>query len=348
MIISYSSKNNGCFWYRDKVPADSLKRAGVDIQIADMGDVIDPSLKMVKFSRGYNLGFEEFFFSMKDAGIKIWYDVDDAMDLVKPWNPFSIPTRTYLGSYYFLLNECDFITTTNPYLKEHLSKRTSKPIYVFPNCLNPKEWKERPKKNTQMRIGFSGSVSHVKDINMVLPAIIELQKRHDFMFVIYGFDQSGDVDNFLARQKKHFGEAGKDHTFIKECEKFTELLKQTRHEWHDCVRWEMHSKKLASLDLDIGICPLMKDDFNKCKTPIKFYEYAITGTTSLCSDTPPFNEESLAVVGDDSWYDSLEALIVYRDLRESTLKAQQKYVLENRLIDNNINILKNIVLEHYE
>src|SRR6266436_5478490 len=102
-LVSYSPKNNGCFWYRNKTPFDALKRKGWNVELANYGDRVSLDIGCVQFSRGYNPGYEQFFYLLKERGVKIWYDVDDAMDLVKPENPFSVPTRTYLGSYYFLL-----------------------------------------------------------------------------------------------------------------------------------------------------------------------------------------------------------------------------------------------------
>ena len=34
--------------------------------------------------------------------------------------------------------------------------------------------------------------------------------------------------------------------------------------------------KHRTLDLDIGICPLIEDEFNRNKTPIKWIEFGIT------------------------------------------------------------------------
>lgn len=315
---------------------------------ADAGDQVLPDMQVVQFSRGYNPGFEEFFFLIKDKGIKIWYDVDDAMDEVKLWNPFAISTRSYLGTYYLLLNEADFITTSTEELAKHLRTKTSKPVYVFGNYENPNEWRlQRSKKEgVGLRIGFSGSASHLKDLNMVLPVIEELQKKYDFTFVVHGLDVGcGDIDAWQERAKTTYKEMYDRYPYTMELDKVYNSLKRIKHEWNDGVRWELHSRTLAKLDLDIGLCPLIDDEFNRKKSAIKFYEYAMVGTPSISSNVTPFKEEALTLTENDfvSWYEAIEAMIIYGDLRESTLKAQQKYVFENKLIDDNIYKLEEIL-----
>lgn len=346
-IVSFTPKNNGCYWYRNKTPFDALKRQGWDTHIQEQGEMVDPDTRLGQFSRGYNPGYEQFAFLVKSKGIKLWYECDDALDLVKPENPFSAPTKLYLGSYYFFLHESDFITTTNDMLAAHLRSLTNKPVHVFPNCINPKEWKKRKGEGDKLRIGFAGSASHVKDLNIVLPVIIELQKKYDFTFVIWGLDADcGDLEKYLLRQTYNCGGNLESLAYGRAVKEFYNNMKQIRHEWHDSCRWEMFTKKLAELDLDIGLCPLEDNDFNIMKSPIKFYEYATVGTVSLASNVLPFRkEECMAVSENDfqSWYDSIESLIIYTDLRESTLKAQQKYVEENRHIDTQIDKLETIL-----
>ena len=348
-IVSYCGKNNGCYWYRNKTPFDSLKRKGLNVNLADYGDVVGDDIKMVQFSRGYNPGYEQFFFILRKKGIKIWYEVDDALDLVKPENPFSGPTLGYLGSYYFLLNESDFITTTNERLAEHLRTKTSKPVYVFPNCLNPKEWPERSKTVKGLRIGFAGSASHIKDLLIIMPVIEALQKKYDFTFVLFGLDADcKNIDEWLERQIKNCGGRLDDMEYGRAVQALYDYLKRIKHEWNECVRWEMYPKRLTKLDFDIGVCPLEDNDFNKMKSPIKFYEYAITGTPALCSNVHPFKDECLAVADNtfESWYEHLEALIMHEELRDSVQKAQKEYVMNNRLIDNNIETLENIIKKY--
>lgn len=350
-IISYTSRNDACFWYRNKMPLDALAKKGWTTSNIIMGDMMDHSnVDIIQFSRVYTTQFEELVYMLKDRGVKIWYDVDDAVDLVKLFNPFAVPNRQHMSAFYFLLNEADFITTTCPNLQKHLQQKTPKPVNIFGNYINPSEWSLRAGRadsdsTAGLRVGFAGSPSHIKEINMILPVVKELQKRYGFMFVVLGMGTGDSLETWYAESKKQYGHIWETWEYTKEVEIFYNLLKDIYHEWHAAKRWEMYPKLLAKLNLDIGLCPLLEDDFNVCKSAIKLYEYAMVGTVALASNVTPFKEEALAVTENtpEAWTEALDALLMHKDLRESTHKAQREYVLKNRVVDDNIHILEDIL-----
>lgn len=345
-IISYVSRGDACFWYRNKMPLDALARKGWTTSNLNMGDLMDlNNVDIVQFSRVYTNEFEPFLYMLKERGIKIWYDVDDAVDLVKPFNPFSVENRKHMSAFYFLLNEADFITTTNPNLQAHLAQKTPKPVHVFGNYINPTEWEERPRKSSMLRVGFAGSPSHIKELNMILPVIKELQKHYNFTFVIFGMGNGENMDVWYDESKKQYAKVWDTWEYTKEMEIFYAHMKEIKHEWQTAVRWEMYPKRLAKLDLDIGICPLADDDFNVCKSAIKLYEYAQVGTVTLASNVTPFKEEALALTENDyqSWYDALDALLMHDELRIKTLEAQREFVAKNKNVDENIYKLEEVL-----
>ncbi len=347
-IISYVSRGDACFWYRNKIPLEALARRGWQTSNINMGEMMELSnVDIVQFSRVYINDFEEFLYYLKDQGKTIWYDIDDAVDLVTKFNPFSIENRKHMAAFYFMLNEADVITTTNENLKAHLARMTPKPIHISPNLLNPEEWKMvRPATSTKLRVGFAGSPSHIKEVNHILPVIAELQKHYDFDFVMLGMGSGATIHEWYESSKKQYASMWDKWEYTQELEKMYELLKKIPNlEWHTAVRWEMYPRKLAKLDLDIGLCPLLDDGFNVKKTAIKLYEYSMVNTVTLASNVSPFKEEALALTENDfnSWYDALDALLMHQELRDSTLKAQKEYVTKNKFIDPNIKNLEDIL-----
>jgi glycosyltransferase involved in cell wall biosynthesis len=347
-IVSHQSRNNACFWYREKIPFDALNRKGFKTSHASDGEPVDWDVDCMHFSRGYPPPIEKIVYALKEQGIKIWYDLDDAMDLVDKKNPFYFVTKTYMSTVYLLLHEADFITVATPALKEHIETLTKKPVEVFGNFLNPTEWKERKESGEKLRIGFAGSASHLEDVNFILPVIEELQKKYDFTFVVMGFDIGAkDADDYRERNKKQLDQLWDVHPVGIEVEKFVNGLNKVKHEWADGCRWELYPRKLAELGLDIALCPLLDTPFNRNKSAIKFYENAYIGTPVICSNVTPFKEEipGKGCVDNEfaAWYDAIEAMILYPELRAQTLKDQRDYVIANKLIDNNINTLENIL-----
>lgn len=341
------SRGDACFWYRNKIPLDALAEKGWSTSNLNMGEMMDLSnVDMVQFSRVYINSFEEFLYYLKDNGKKIWYDVDDAVDLVTKFNPFAVENRRHMAAYYFMLNEADVITTTNENLAAHLRTMTPKPIHVFPNFINKSEWAmERPRISKNLRVGFAGSPSHIKEVNEILPVIRDLQKHYDFTFVMFGMGGEATLEDWYQKSKKQYADRWTTWEYTIELERMYHQLKEIKLEWHGACRWEMYPRKLAKLDLDIGVCPLADDAFNRNKTAIKMYEYALVGTATLASNTTPFKEEALALTENDyqSWYDALGALLMHQELRDKTLAEQRKYVMENKLVENNIETLEAIL-----
>ena len=106
-----------------------------------------------------------------------------------------------------------------------------------------------------------------------------------------------------------------------------EKLKQVDFICEPAVYAKNYPTKLADLGLDIGLCPLKESEFNRNKSCIKFYEYAMVGTCAIASDVLPFSEEPVTKM------DQLEKLIADKDFRESETKRQYDWVMENRNMD---------------
>ena len=56
--------------------------------------------------------------------------------------------------------------------------------------------------------------------------------------------------------------------------------------------------KLASIRPDIGLCPLTDTAFNRCKSPIKWMEYAMAGAATVASPVEPYLHGPSMVPGD--------------------------------------------------
>jgi glycosyltransferase involved in cell wall biosynthesis len=83
----------------------------------------------------------------------------------------------------------------------------------------------------------------------------------------------------------------------------------------------MYSLKLASLNLDIGICPLVDDEFNNHKSQLKWTEYSAMRIPSVVSDLPPYECVEDGVTGykaktTQEFIDKLSLLIESESLRK--------------------------------
>ena len=91
--------------------------------------------------------------------------------------------------------------------------------------------------------------------------------------------------------------------------------------------------RLPDRDWDIGACPLGSTEFDRCKSALKFYEYAAAGTLTVASDVEPYRDEvSLLASDTDGWVETLERYLTHPERRAAETEAQRHWVMEHRTI----------------
>ena len=193
------------------------------------------------------------------------------------------------------------VTTTTPYLKSELSGASAKEaddFKIIPNAVDFTKFRAFPKKeNKKLRIGWTASDSHILEGNMVMRIINELyRRRSDFQFVILG-----------------------------NVEKLRFVAGMFPIEWHGFVELEIYPLKLASLNLDIGICPLETHSFNKSKSALKWTEYSSLKIPSVCTNLEPYwvvkdGEDGLMASTVDQFVDQICVLM---DNEQKRLKVAE-------------------------
>lgn len=311
-ILSYGHSQGGCWWIRIKTPlgelqkkhavilTDGMKKVPMDgWQIVVFNNILG-DIEVIENGQIKKATVTDIIEGFKKTGAKIVYDTDDAQDLYPLEGEAASEVKENLDSYFYLLKNADLITVTTPELKKHVEQYTDKTVLVLPNSIDPDLFPER-KKERKIKIGFTGSPSHVPDLELVWDAIQKLKEKYDVYFEILGFQYKN------CKYKKP-------------------------------VPVEHYYEALAELGADIGICPLKESGFNTCKSPLKFLEYSSVGTMVLASKRHPYLNEMKEewLVEDNEWYEKLEKYILDKGLRERTLKEQQEWVRENRDIKKNV------------
>ena len=113
-------------------------------------------------------------------------------------------------------------------------------------------------------------------------------------------------------------------------------LSGIRYEFHPNVPIEEHARKVAELSLDIGIAPLVDNPFNRHKSCIKYYEYAMSGAVTVASHTVPYSDEvSITAKNNrEAWKQKLE--MVLTGDRAAMWREQRDWVLANRNIETTV------------
>lgn len=199
-------------------------------------------------------------------------------------------------SYATILQEADAITTTTLYLKNSLAEISGREdnIHVLPNAIDFTQWKPldadiRSKLPGKFRFGWAVSHAHKGDFLMMRDTLKAFLLAHpDAVFVCIG-DVGMDLKTVLPKEQI---------------------------EWHPFSDlWEGHYPlRMALLGLDCAIAPLADTEFNKCKSPLKFEEYAAFGWPVIAQKMEPYSshivggETGLLAGTPEEWLNALHSM----------------------------------------
>ena len=106
-------------------------------------------------------------------------------------------------------------------------------------------------------------------------------------------------------------------------------------------------------DWDIGIIPLVNTEFNKCKSELKYIEFAALGIPVVASDMNVYNEAiedgvtGFLANNEDEWVDKLSLLIEDPILRNGMVNNAREDILKNYNLKSRLiqwdNIFKKLV-----
>lgn len=363
-----NNMNNNCYGLRNKLPADFLKKRGHEVKIENefkgfyhpvLGQAIDASVfdgsDVLVLNRHYEMDtptIRNVITYCKAKGIKVVYETDDLLSAVDPDNPAHQKVAKSAQLVMAMAMMADVCTTTGEGLKQELLKLNGN-VQIVPNCIDPTKWKKRKGGNKKLRIGWAGGSSHSADLLLIIDVIRDLQKEHDFEFVIFGLVPQSWEENIKFLKGKHKEQAKEQAKIGKipgEAPWYTKMmeldmaLKKIKWSHQPFVPLAEYNDKLTELNLDIGLCPLVDTRFNRCKSAIKFYEYAMVNTLTLASKVTPYQEEINCCVKNrhNKWVNKLKQLIQDKEMRDSLLKQQREWVLENRDINKKIHLWEEV------
>jgi hypothetical protein len=221
-----------------------------------------------------------------------------------------------------MLNSADFLLTTTDYLKEAFHKYYDVPydnILTIPNYM-PKWWiggKYDPERKVEQfrrhkaagkpRIGVISSLSHfnINDTRLSpdgKAVFKEANKNNpnEYKYVNEaGLEVAKDVaesyplvEDDMTFMIQIIKDTAKDFKWVLfgYCPpELEEMAKDQTIEFHPTVPILNYPLKLQSLELDLVVVPLLDNEFNRCKTNIKFLECCALGIPVLAQDMPVYS-----------------------------------------------------------
>lgn len=339
-ICLLTETQSGCYKWRGAIPAKYLTQRGHQVQILSNQTHYDAPDVLVLYRAHYPHAVKVVEWC-KQNKIRIVFDTDDALDLVPPENLNYKAVQSRLPLYEFLMRSADVVTTTTETLASYLRKWNPH-VTVIPNSVDPDEWTCQARAG-EARIGWTGSPTHFADLAVALDAVRELQKKIPFTFVLQGICQESSLDELVAVLKAMHGETLFQTPLGRSIKHFMAKLAGIRYEFHPNVPIQQHPRKVCDLRLDVGIAPLLDDAFNRNKSCIKYYEYAMSGAVTLASHVLPYSAEVpiTAKNNRDAWKRRLEEVL--QADRAKLCREQRDWVLRHRNIEKNVELWEKVL-----
>jgi len=288
-------------------------------QMLDTGkDLRD--IKVLICQRQFRLDMlEAVMTEKKKRGFKLVYEIDDDITSIPKWNPFSDFWLPRKENVFRWMEASDAIFLSTEPLKEAYRSHYKR-AFVLPNCIEPEIMpSSRIKNNRRPVIGWAGSSTHRKDLEILVEPLKKILEQTDSILKTFGCEIPG--------------------------------LPQIS--FNTFVPFEINYAILASMDVDIGLAPLdSKTRFNRSKSDIKWLEYSWLETATIASKTEPFisisNGKDGYLVEDDEWFDAILDLLENRSLREQIAQNAKKRIIEERNLATGYKLWENALLELIE
>jgi glycosyltransferase involved in cell wall biosynthesis len=242
---------------------------------------------------------------------KIIYDFDDSI-----WVPFSSQYNRialYLKWFSKIAVICRWsyrLSVGNDYLRQ-FSSQYNQNVVIIPTVVDTKDVHNQIKDHSEnpLAIGWTGTFSTLKYLNLVLPVLQKLQERFDFDFIVIA-----DNDPALPLKKYKF------------------------------IRWNKETEAADILMMHIGLMPLYNDEVSWGKCGLKAIQYMALGIPPVVSPVGVNNviidhgQNGFICNGPQEWETALEKLLTETSLRTkmgatASLKIESDYSVK-ATIDN--------------
>jgi glycosyltransferase involved in cell wall biosynthesis len=220
----------------------------------------------------------------KYPNVKLVAELDDTIGEVTPSN-IHVFTNEHSNAVEHL-KISDGVIASTEYLAKALIKYGNNNIHVAPNCLNitSDDWsmglKEKEKEETDIfkahnkrkeivTLGYVAGGGHDEDIELFITPILKILDSVDYV-------------RLVVRYGGYKPECIPEHKYID----FKSVAVNSPTD-----KWAPNKNYLTSmkeLNVDIGLAPLRDTEFNRCKSCIKWLEWAYLNTPIVASDIEPY------------------------------------------------------------
>jgi len=257
----------------------------------------------------------------RKEGKPVVFDLDDPLFYL-PENHQDRQTAIFGSSFlpmFQALMEADLVSVSTPKLRDVLAQYNNN-VVVLPNYFDDNLWRLTPpvRKNSSremLTIGYMGTSTHKPDLGYITPALLDLIKRYPqkLRFHFWGVQPPAELESLpQVKFTPWYSSSYKDFTGF-----------------------------FQTQSADIFIAPLVDNLFNRCKSPLKFFDYSALGAPGVFSRLDPYadvvihGQNGFLASTLDEWTDCLIQLIENDELRFQLATNAQATIRENWLLSQN-------------
>lgn len=298
---------SGCGYYRCMLPAKALSRE--KYLEADVSIVI--STKHITYydtiilQRSCSEGILELVDFAKENGRPVIYELDDDL--------FNIPRDNPAHNFYTIkrkniaikiLRKCDAAIVTNNYLADKLkSHGWVKKVFVIPNFIDFSLFKQK-EENGKLVLGWAGTMTHYNDLMPIIPILKQIKNSHGIGLIFIGWKPPGiEEDKYIQFQN-----------------------------YEDYIR--------SLNEIDIGIAPIIDNEFNRSKSYIKILEYNACGIPAVASAVENYKKAfrdgagCMIAKSPKDWIKALNILIIDKSARDKIKRRGLEWAGKNDIYKN--------------
>ncbi|MCK5595158.1 glycosyltransferase family 4 protein [bacterium] len=208
-----------------------------------------------------------------------------------------------------MLKISDVVIVGSHFLAEYAKKHNDN-VYIVPTAIDTDKFKPAHKeKKVEFKIGWVGDgKTYQDDLIMLKKPLTSLARSHNIIFKIIG---------------------------TKDCHKLKEAYGKCGHLKVEMIDWmEPDEIPMELTTFDVGVYPLLDNEWSSGKCGLKALEYMSTGITALCSKVGENNyfikdgKDGLLARTSDEWETKLRILIENTKFRKQIAANGRKTVEE--------------------
>jgi tetratricopeptide (TPR) repeat protein len=252
----------------------------------------------------------------KEKGLLTIFELSDDLNALQPWNAVYefYQNKENSALIYRLANYCDKLQFS-AYELQKLYGRLNAINKVFPNQILDLPPERASNNNDEFIIGWGGSHGHLEDIASISDQLIKwIMSKPKARLYMMCSKPIWDLFKELPEDKKRHFPTGSLTDYYK-------------------FLSEIH----------VGIAPLQNTGFNRCRSDVKFLEYAVSGVVPLLSNLEPFRfsvvhgKTGFLFKDEADLINTLDLLENNRQILKDVSASAKAYVIRQRLQSDHIN-----------